>query len=408
MTQPAPAQTRRGRLVVVATVGGLSALTGALYLWALTAIPSSEPIATPAQLGFLVANIAAAGLLWWHREFPVRVYLAVLAVYILSALASGYAGNGGLTLALWFCVFALTAYAPIPRAAAWIGVGWALCAALKVALAVRAGISITAPEVALAMIADVGFFFIACAALGLGFRFQAKRARDAEEHSRIVEAHARAVHAEAVANERNRLARDLHDLAAHELMDALLAVRVLRVDGADPVLAEIEEKTARALANMRTVVRTLRGAEDGAGTPTGDGLPLGDAAAAALAELADSRGARITSVIAVAEPVSDAAASTVLSVLRECVLNADRHAAGVPVTVDLRSAAGEVALTVRNALVPHPGPSTEGTGYGLIGAAERARLVGGSFHAGPVSGGHWSAELRLPGATTEPRTETRS
>lgn len=345
---------------------------------------------------FVVANTVAAGVLWWHRTRPVLTFAIILTIFLASATCTGTAGNGGLTLPLWFSVFALTAYAPLPRAAIAIGVGWPACWAVKVLLSIRSGQTLSGPELALAFFVDVGFYFVACAALGWGFRIQAEKAREAEERSRILEDHARAVRSEAVATERNRLARDLHDLAAHELMDALLAIRALQVSDPDPMLAEIEERASRALKNMRTVVRTLRSEGDPQDPTSSDQLPLAEAAAAAMESFQRKRGVELRSEIAIGSPVDDAGASTVLSILTETVLNADRHAPGAPISVRLIGDAEDILLDVRNPIAPLPRNEAESTHYGLIGAQERARLLGGTFTAGPTRDGNWVAILRLP------------
>ena len=385
--------TQRSEHFVVLVVTGLSVVTGALYLWALFATGLGGPASDVGAVVFVAVNTAAGGLLWWRRRYPVLVFAAILVVYVVSALATGTAGNGGLTLALWFSVFTLTAYAPLWRAGIAIAIGWIVGTALKVHFAIAAGYEPTAPEVALAFIADVGFFYVACGVLGLGFRVQHQRASEAAERARLVEERAQAVHAAAVATERNRLARDLHDLAAHELMDVLLSTRALQIGSQAPELAEIEQKTARALDNMRTVVRTLR--QDDDHQPPGR-LPLPEAAEEAVGVLRAERNMSIDTAVAVSGPVDDALASTVLSVLKETVLNAERHAPGAHVTVALVADPGGVRLTVTNPVRHETVASRAGTGYGLVGAEERARLLGGTFEAGPRTNGDWVAELRLP------------
>lgn len=205
------------------------------------------------------------------------------------------------------------------------------------------------------------------------------------------------MNAEAVATERNRLARDLHDLAAHEVMDVLLSIRALRITSDDPILLEVEQKTARALDNMRTVVRTLR--EENRDGP--ERAPLHDAARHLIDTLAAERGISVDAHIRVPVQVADAAASTTLSVLKEALLNADTHAPGRPVTVAL-DADTSVRLTVTNPTgstgtdgrSPHPRHAS--TGYGLVGAAERAGLVGGRLEAAPAANGDWRVTMELP------------
>lgn len=355
--------SRDERIVTVA-VTAVALLIGGFFLWT-TLAPTGPAVAPPASgaVVFVVANAAAGGLLWWHRRFPIRVFAGILAVYIVSASATQMVVSGALTLPLWFSVFAVAAYAPLPQAVVTIVVGWIADTAVKVLLAIQAGHTFSALDVVAAFVADVGFFYVACSVPGLGFRSQYQRARDATEHARLVEEHARALHAEAVATERNRLARDLHDLAAHELVDALLAVRALQVTNDDPVLPEIEQKAGRALENMRNVVRTLREGEGESESLDQPGpRPLADAAMQLLDDLRDERGMAIDTSVDLDEAVDDAVASTVLSVLKETVLNAARHAPDSPVTVAIVSAHSEVRLTVTNPTRPKEDRRRHGTG----------------------------------------------
>lgn len=388
--------SRRHDLVVVLAVGGVGLVTGALYLWAMHSARDPEFSAIPplpTQAVFVAANTAAAGLLWWHRRCPIRVFLAILGVYVASSLAVGFTGNGGLTLPLWFSVFALTAYAPLGRAFTAAMIGWLVTTAIKVYFVLAAGYRLTAAEIGFGFVAEIGLFYLACCVLGLGFRFQHQRANDAAERARLVEERSRAVHAEAIATERNRLARDLHDLAAHELMDVLLTVRAMQISSDHPDLPEIEQKTARALENMRTVVRTLR-EEDGSSGP--DRLPLPEAATRLIDTLRAERDIDVRARIDLPVPVDDATASTVLSVLTETVLNAVRHAPGLPISVVLHSDASSLRLTVTNPTSPSDAGRREGTGYGVIGATERAWLLGGTFDARKTGDGNWIATLHLP------------
>jgi signal transduction histidine kinase len=438
-----PRQTR----TVVLVVGGLSLVTGALFVWAITATAagggfSGEP-ALWTYLVFVAANSLAAGFLWWHRTHPLRVFAAVLLVFALSSLLAGHTGNAGMTLPLWFSVYAVAAHAPQRAGLALVGTGWLVSAALRIGTAVADGRLAEYPPGALLpaiglSALDPGFFFLTCFALGTGFRLQRQRARDAaerarllEEQARLVEDRAHARNAEAVARERNRMARELHDLAAHELMDVLLSVRALRITSDDPVLSEVEEKTARALNDMRTVVRTLR--EDDSETP--EHAPLEETAQRLIETLTAERGLHVDTRLHLAAPVPPAAAQAVLSVLKETLLNAHAHAPGQPLTVVLETlppsaAEGDRArgrdaapvdreeapgrtvpeasgtgtgtgntlrLTVSNPLGPTAhATGTTGTGYGLVGAVERAALLDGSFRAGPDGQGRWTATLLLP------------
>jgi signal transduction histidine kinase len=311
-------------------------------------------------------------------------------------------GSGsGLLLPLWFSVYAVGAYARWRIGVVAVAAGWVAATAVRLALATRMGGTCSTPLIA-ATALDFGFLFVACFGVGQGFRFQRERARDTAERARLAQDNVRAVNAEAVARERNRLARDLHDLAAHEVMDALLSIRAMKITSDDPILPELEGKIARALDNMRVVVRALR--EDRAADP--DIGPLGEAAHRLVDTLATERGIDVTAHIADVGRVSDAASSTTLAVLKEAVLNADTHAPGQPVTVALDVDEASVRLTVTNPTHIASGrpPRPAGTDLGLVGAGERADLVGGCFTAAPAPNGDWVLALQVP---STPSGDTR-
>ena len=125
------------------TVGGLGVVTGGLYLWAIHALVTTSAVSGIGPwwtyVAFVVANTLTAGLLWWHRSHPLPVFGAVLLVFVASSLLLGNAGNGGLTLPLWFSVYAVAAYAPVRAGFGAVAVGWVLSAGVILGLAVRAG-----------------------------------------------------------------------------------------------------------------------------------------------------------------------------------------------------------------------------------------------------------------------------
>ncbi|MGP5126559.1 sensor histidine kinase [Brachybacterium tyrofermentans] len=390
--------TGRYDTLVVLAVGALSVAVGALYLWAIHDYIIDGGVAR--YVVFLVVNTLAAGLLWWHRQHSLLVFSGVMLVLLTSSMLTGQTGSAAFTLPLWFSVYAVAAYAPFRLGLIVVAAGWLLSTSLKVGLAIRNGLEVTVPEIGLVTL-DIGFFFVACSAVGYGFRLQRQRASDAAERARLVEKHSRAVNAEAVATERNRLARDLHDLAAHEVMDVLLSLRALRLTNHEPILTEVEEKTARALDNMRMVVRALR--EEDVDDPARS--PLDVAARELIDAVARERGIAVDSHVRVPARVGDAAASTVLSILKEALLNADAHAPGHTVTVALDADGDRVQLTVTNPTSQHLGSEERsspeharnaGTGYGLVGAAERAALLGGMLEAAPTPNGDWIVALTLP------------
>ncbi len=201
----------------------------------------------------------------------------------------------------------------------------------------------------------------------------------------------------AVAEERRRIARDLHDLAGHTLAAVLLHVtgarHVLRrdVDEAERALRDAEAVGRASLDQIRATVAALRADERG----TDPALP-GAADLALLVE--DYRRAGLDVRYDVAGPLDelDGPIGTALHrIAREALTNVARHAPGNQVTVSLAAGDDAVVLAVVDSGTPGGAAPAIGPHFGLVGMAERARAVGGELEAGPSEDG-WRVEARVP------------
>lgn len=196
--------------------------------------------------------------------------------------------------------------------------------------------------------------------------------------------------------ERVALARELHDTVAHHV--SAIAVQAQAggvVAGTQPekaaeVLAAIESEASRTLAEMRSMVQVLREEEVVAYSP-----PLGVADLPALARTAATPAVEVTldgSSTRLPRPVDTA----LYRLAQESLTNAVRHARGATrVGIDVRREGDAVRLRVSDDGRTEPGPAPE-PGFGLLGMAERAQLLGGSFSAGPGPEGGWVVEAVLP------------
>ncbi len=196
--------------------------------------------------------------------------------------------------------------------------------------------------------------------------------------------------------ERVGLARELHDIVAHHV--SAIAVQAQaggQVVGTQPekaaeVLAAIETEASRTLAEMRSMVRVLREEDAVAYSPqrgVADLPSLAHADATPTVEVSLQG-----SLTRLTRPV-DAA---LYRLAQESLTNAVRHArSATRVGIEVRREGDAVRLRVSDDGQAEPGPAPQ-PGFGLLGMAERAHLLGGSLAAGPVPGGGWLVEAVLP------------
>jgi signal transduction histidine kinase len=206
-----------------------------------------------------------------------------------------------------------------------------------------------------------------------------------------------ALAAQAVADERRRIARELHDLAGHTLAAMMLHVtgarHVLRrdLDEAERALLDAEAVGRASLDQVRATVASLRTDEAGTDPPLAG---VGDLTA--LVEEYRRAGLVVEASIAPAAAAATGPVSTALHrVAREALANVARHAPGnrVELQVDVRG--GEVHLLVADRGRAASAPDPRAAHFGLIGMAERARSLGGRFATGPTADG-WRVAVDLP------------
>lgn len=220
----------------------------------------------------------------------------------------------------------------------------------------------------------------------------------------------------AVRRERTRMARELHDIAAHHLSAMVVQAGVVeQLVERDPPTArrtagELRQQGRRTLRDLRTVVGTLR--EPGVVEDPGTDAPV--PGLAGLDRLVDQVRALGTPVVLECRgeqpapaPIADV---TCHRVVQEALANAREHAPGAAVRVAVTTAPGRVLVEVENDPPLSPAAAREprdGTrGYGLVGMRERAQLVGATFEAGPTTEGGWRVRLAVPVEQDEPDTTT--
>jgi signal transduction histidine kinase len=203
-----------------------------------------------------------------------------------------------------------------------------------------------------------------------------------------------------LAEDRARIARELHDVVAHSMsiINIQASTARYRIPALDEhAIGEFEEiatSSRQALSEMRTLLGVLR-ADDVAGDlapqPGLDDIPE-------LVAQAQRAGLRVnlTSVDSgEATEVTEVVALTAYRVVQEALTNAVRHAASSTVTVGCAVEGGFLRLDIRNTAVISV-RATSGTRLGLIGMAERAASVGGTLEAGKTPDGGFAVRAALP------------
>jgi signal transduction histidine kinase len=340
--------------------------------------------------------VLACGALSWRRQTPRAVLAVVVAVW-LAALPA--VAEPVLTTPLAVVVAAYTVGAHCARRPAVTSVGIAVGATALHALAMA---SLPAPPLVGA--ADAGTTVVPAAlATGLALvaacHFGMRVAGQREARAR-----------QAVLAERDRIARELHDAAAHHLSAVVVQTGAAErhvdrnPDAARQALADIRQQGRATLAELRELVGALRadgvGADERATTTGSPRQPTLDECGE-LVRQARNAGCEVTFAVEgePAEDVPPAVALVAYRVLQEALSNARRHAAGQPVTARLRHAPAAVEVVVENPLpTPStPPPSVGGEGVGLAGMGERVAHVGGRLIAGATRDERtWRVRAVLP------------
>lgn len=252
---------------------------------------------------------------------------------------------------------------------------------------------------------DLVMFNLVLIATGIGATVAARRVRkDYEQRTRQDETRRE------VTAERLRIARELHDVLAHNLTlvnaQAAVADYLLRTDpdAAAVALQDITRHTRSALDELRATVGLLR--QDG--EPAAQGAILDDGTRAPvpgtsrLPDLVESFRSAGTDVTVTTDgdprPLSSAADLGVYRIVQEALTNAVKHAPDAPVRIALAWSDEILRVRVANAAstTAPPGHRGPGTGHGLIGMRERALSAGGTFDTARPSGGGFVVSASLP------------
>jgi signal transduction histidine kinase len=326
----------------------------------------------------VAVTVGLAPTLLWRRTRPLPVVAIAFGICGLVTALSGGAGLQNYTIA-----YVVT----LPYALFRWGSGRETAIGSLIVLG-KVGVTTALGDLDLAQGFGGAALLLTTAALGVAFRYRAvARARQLDQIKML---------------ERERLARDLHDVVAHHVSaiairaQAGLAASASHPDAATDALHLIEAEASRALTEMRSMVRVLRRDRPAELAP---GPRISD-----LEQLAGRSRTGPPVDVEIAGDLDDVPPSVGTAIYRlaqESVTNARRHARHAT-RIEVRVTTDETSVHLRVSDDGETSTALNGgsPGYGLIGMIERAGLLGGTCEAGPDPGRGWTVTAVLPRAAS--------
>ncbi|GIJ43385.1 hypothetical protein Val02_02710 [Virgisporangium aliadipatigenens] len=327
---------------------------------------------------YVAAQLLAAGALLWRRSRPHAATLTIAALSLLvpawAAILAPYAVvvHGGVRWRSW-AVLLTTVACWLVGARAW---------------------AIDDPF-------SGPLLFLLSTLLGLYVRSRRQLVQELTGRAHLLAEQARA-------DERLRLAGEMHDVVTHRINLMVLQAGALRVASSDPAVRTAAEELrvagCQALAELRDVVGVLRTPRPAGGGPrraVPDPGSTGTSPESALTALVeDSRAAGLPVRLAEegdAAVVAPTVRRTLYRVVQESLTNALKHAPGSTVDISVHYGPDGVRATVRNTKpLRAKDPAVTGGGSGLAGLRHRVEVVGGTLAAGSTVDGGFAVRAALP------------
>jgi signal transduction histidine kinase len=385
---------------VTAAVCGLVAI-GLLFV--LPAAAASDPTfgpvhrtGGPAWWAFAAVLVLQAVAVAWVGRFPTTVLPALAALPLVVALTAPNAAFTVTAVAELAGVFLAVVARPARRRWTALAATALLLATAQFVNEVGTGAADPAPA---ALAGLMQALVVVGLPLLLGLVVAAQRdAHDARRQEvQALRREQDALLQAAVSQQRVAMSRELHDIAAHHISGiAIMAAAIDRQIDVDPAAArrsagQIRAQSRAVLDDLRRLVGLLReGADATRPVETLD-------AVSALVEARRAAGSVIDLVVpAVRTDVGPLAQLVAYRMVQESLANAATHAPGARCAVEVGDPhEGRLTIIVRNGAPTEPDPGPGG-GFGLVGMAERAQLVGGELAYGATPDGGWEVRLTLP------------
>jgi signal transduction histidine kinase len=334
----------------------------------------------------LVLTLGCMAPLYFRRHAPLAVHLiATVSLTFLATLE--YPANSE-SQVLLLTSYALGAYCVARERAIGLGV-------LLIGLFVVAVVGI--PDSSTTNIILSGGFFLAAYFFGTAMQNRRLYAQQMEERATLLERERDEEAQRAVAEERLRIAQELHDVVAHSMgviaVQAGVGAHVIDQDPAEAKrsLLAISHTSRSTLAEIRRMLGVLREDEGAEYTP-----------APGLADLErlvrDVRGAGVevnVEFAGIRTELPPGVDFTAYRIVQEALTNVLKHAGPSRASVMIGYEPDALAVEVTDDGRGVNGRATEG-GHGLMGMRERVSVYGGTFEAGPRTGGGFRVAVRLP------------
>jgi signal transduction histidine kinase len=372
------------------------------------AVLGSLHYSAPTPLVALVATVCTTTVAWRRWSPAAAALVSLVAMLVYQRLSHD---NEGLVepFAIVLCFYTLgrTEIARGRRAPLAVLLGCALVVAVLLDVG-QPGLSVVGVL--------LGWVPVAVLPVAAGFgveRHRALNVRLADAAARLREEQA-ARAAQAQVLERNRVARELHDVVAHSVSVMVIQAGAARLlapgdaGGARDALAVVVSSGHEALTELRRVMGVLRRDDQ---TPTSPHPMSQHPGVAALGRLIEPVRATGLDADLVVEgqpfPLPSEVDLVAYRVVQEALTNAARHAEPGPATVRLRYQAGAIDLEISNTGQTRTS-LVSGSGHGLIGMAERVQGCDGQFEAGPRLDGGFRVWARIPVAPSDATAEIAS
>jgi signal transduction histidine kinase len=239
--------------------------------------------------------------------------------------------------------------------------------------------------------------FVVAWVAGYALREHAEQAEAAEERAAQAEREREAAARVAVAEERSRIARELHDIVAHAVSVMVLQVGAIRhklpavLEEEKDALKGVEQAGRRALTEMRRLLAAMRREGEEAELVPQPGLDGLDS----LLEEINRAGLPVElHVDGDPVPLPRGIDLSAYRIVQEGLTNALKHAHASDADVTVRYLPDQLEIEIRDN--GQGSSTTDGLGHGLVGVRERVKIYGGEMSAGTANGGGFVLSTRLP------------